>query len=58
VRVHYDFVWKLQKVRHVPELEKNLISVGQLNDERHSINFHDGKWKVSIGDMIWLMDRS
>jgi len=32
--------------------------VGQLNDERHSINFHDGKWKVNIGDRIWPMDRS
>jgi hypothetical protein len=33
-------------------LEKNLISAGQLDDERHSINFHGGKWKVSIGAKI------
>jgi hypothetical protein len=52
IRVHCDSVWKLQKVRHIPELEKNLISVGQLDDEGHSINFHDGKWKVSIGARI------
>jgi hypothetical protein len=52
IRVHNDSVWKLQKVRHVPELKKNLISVGQLDDEGHSINFHGGKWKVSIGARI------
>jgi hypothetical protein len=42
----------LQKIRHVPKLEKNLFSVRQLDDERHSINFHNGKWKVSIGAKI------
>ena len=25
-------VWKIQKVRHIPGLMRNLISVGQLND--------------------------
>ena len=23
-----DFVWKLQKVRYIPQLKKNMISVG------------------------------
>jgi hypothetical protein len=52
IRVHNDSVWKLQKFRHVPELKKNLISVGQLDDEDHSINFYGGKWKVIIGARI------
>jgi hypothetical protein len=52
IRVHSDSVWKLQKVRHVPELKKNLISVGQLDEEGHSIHFHGGKWKVSKGARI------
>jgi hypothetical protein len=43
IRVHNDSVWKLQKVRHIPELKKNLISVEQLDDEGHSIHFHGGK---------------
>jgi hypothetical protein len=43
IRVRIDLVWQLQKVRLVPELKKNLISVGQLDDEGHSINFHGGK---------------
>jgi hypothetical protein len=28
IRVHSDSVWKMQKVRHVPKLKKNIISVG------------------------------
>jgi hypothetical protein len=52
IRIHADSVWKLQKVRHVPELKKNLISVGQLDDEGHGIHFHVGKWKVSMGARI------
>jgi hypothetical protein len=52
IRVHTDSVWKLQKVRHIPKLKKNLISMGQLDDEGHSIYFHSGKWKVSKGAMI------
>jgi hypothetical protein len=47
IRVHTDLVWKLQKVRHIPELKKDLISMGQLDDEGHSIHFHGRKWKVS-----------
>jgi hypothetical protein len=52
IRVHSDSVWKLQKVKHVSELKKNLISLGQHDDEGHSINFHDGKRKVIIGAKI------
>ena len=32
-------IWILQKVRHILELKKNLISVGQLDDCGHSIHF-------------------
>ena len=52
IRVHSDSLWKLQKVRHIPELKKNMILVGQLDDEGHSIHFHSGKWKVSKGARI------
>ena len=37
-----SYVWKLQKVKYIPQLKKNLISVGQLNDSGHSISFRDG----------------
>ena len=42
-------VWLLEKVRHIPELRRNLISVGQLDDEGHAILFVSGTWKVTKG---------
>ena len=35
-------IWLLEKVRHVPELRRNLISIAQLDDERHAILFVGG----------------
>jgi hypothetical protein len=35
-----------------PSLEKNLISMGQLDDEGYDITFKYKKWKVSRGAMI------
>ena len=32
----------LEKVRHIPELRRNLISVGQLDDVGHAILFVGG----------------
>ena len=40
-------VWSLEKVRYIPDLRRNLISVGQLDDEGHVILFVDGTWKVT-----------
>ena len=31
-------VWELKDVRHIPDLRKNLISVGQLEDEGYDTN--------------------
>ena len=45
-------VWLLEKVRHIPELRRNLISVGQLDDEGHAILFIGGTWKVTKGTRI------
>ena len=42
-------VWLLEKVQHIPELRRNLIYVGQLDDEGHAILFVDGTWKVTKG---------
>jgi hypothetical protein len=59
IRVHSDSVWKLQKVKHILELKKNLSSVGQLDDEGHSIHFHGGRstrelrfWLVVIRQVV------
>ena len=45
-------VWLLEKVRHIPELRRNLISVGQLDDEGHAILFVCGTWKVTKGARV------
>ncbi|RVW88928.1 Retrovirus-related Pol polyprotein from transposon TNT 1-94 [Vitis vinifera] len=45
-------VWLLEKVRHIPDLRRNLISVGQLDDEGHAILFVGGTWKVTKGAKV------
>ncbi|PKI56092.1 hypothetical protein CRG98_023524 [Punica granatum] len=42
----------LKKVRHVPEIRLNLISMGQLDDEGYSNEFSNGRWKLSKGSLI------
>ena len=39
--------WILKDVKFIPDLKRMLISVGQLDDEGHRIEFSDGKWKVT-----------
>ena len=52
IRIHADSVWKMKKVKHVPELKKNLISVGQLDDKGHGIHFKGAggrsAWEVGL----------
>ena len=40
-------IWLLEKVRHIPDLRRNLIFVGQLDDEGHAILFVGGTLKVT-----------
>ena len=47
-----ESVWLLEKVRHIPDLRRNLISVGQLDDESHAILFVGGTWKVTKGAKV------
>ena len=44
-----ESVWLLEKVLHIPDLRRNLISIGQLDDEGHAILFVGGTWKVTKG---------
>ena len=50
-------VWLLEKVRHIPDLRRNLISVGQLDDEGHAILFVGGTWKVTKGARILAREK-
>ena len=45
-------VWLLEKVQHIPNPRRNLISVGQLDDEGHAILFVGGTWKVTKGARV------
>ena len=45
-------IWLLEKVRHIPDLKRNLISVGQLDDEGYAILFVGGTWKVTKGARV------
>ena len=45
-------IWLLEKVRHIPNLKRNLISVEQLDDEGHAILFVGGTWKVTKGARV------
>ena len=45
-------IWLLEKVRHIPDLRRNLISVGQFDDEGYAILFVGGTWKVTNGARV------
>ena len=45
-------VWLLEKVRHILDLRRNLIFVGQLDDEWHAILFVGDTWKVTKGARV------
>ena len=43
---------ELHGVRHIPLLKRNLLSVGQLDDEGYDVGFGGGRWKISKGAMV------
>ena len=44
--------WKLQGVRHVPGLRRNLIFVGQLDGEGYCTTFSGHEWKITKGALV------
>jgi transposase InsO family protein len=44
--------WKLQDVRYIPNLKKNLISVGQLDSAGYKTVFGESSWKIVKGAMV------
>lgn len=49
-------VWKITKMKHLSNLMQNLISVRQLDDTRHDINFGGGAWRVTKVSMVVAND--
>ena len=50
-------VWLLEKVQHISDLRRNLIFVGQLDDEGHAILFVGGTWKVTKGVIVLACEK-
>ena len=49
--------WKLQEVRHVPGLKRNLIFMSQIDSAGYTTVFGGGSWKVIKGAMIVTQGR-
>ena len=45
-------MWKLKDVRFIPGLKRNIISVGQLDQEGYRTTFAGSKWKITKGAMV------
>jgi len=52
IKTAQGMLWKLQNVRHVPGLKKNLISMGQIDGEGYTTVFGDGSWKITKGNLV------
>ena len=50
-------VWLLEKVRHIPDLRRTLISVRQLDDKGHAILFVSGTGRLQRELGYWLVER-
>ena len=45
-------MWKLKDVRFIPGLKRNIISVGQLDQEGYRTTFAGSKWKITKGAVV------
>lgn len=45
-------LWKLQNVRHVSGLKKNLISMGQIDPEGYTTTFGNRSSKITKGNLV------
>ena len=52
VKLPNGTTWKLQGVRYIPGLKRNLISVGQLDGEGYCTTFSDCEWKITKGALV------
>ena len=52
IRMFDEMVRKLKKVRYVPQVRKNLITVGALEVLGHTISVRDGVLKITRGSMV------
>ncbi|CAH9050611.1 unnamed protein product [Cuscuta epithymum] len=43
---------KLNGVRHIPGLRRNLLSIGQLDEESYAVTFGSKNWKITKGALL------
>lgn len=47
----------LHRVILIPNLKKNMISIGQLVNNGHTINYEDGVWKMTKEAMMLVREK-
>ena len=53
-RVNTGYTLVLNDVRHVPDIRLNLIYTHVLNKEGYGNYFHDGKWRLNKGSLVFV----
>ena len=53
VRANTGYILILKDVRHVPDIRLHLISTHVLDKEDFDNYFHDGKWRLSKGSLVF-----
>jgi len=54
IKMFDGMVWQLKKVRYVPQLKKNLISIGALKALGLEVSIRDGVLKMIKDSMVVL----
>ena len=54
IKMFDGMVWELKEVRYVPQVKKNLISVGALKALGHRVSIRDGVLKMTRDSMVVL----
>ena len=52
VKLPNETVWKLKDVRFIPSLKRNLISIGQLDQDGYCTTFTGSEWKITKEAMV------
>uniref|UniRef100_A0A2N9GGP6 CCHC-type domain-containing protein n=1 Tax=Fagus sylvatica TaxID=28930 RepID=A0A2N9GGP6_FAGSY len=58
IKMPIGSTWKIYKVQHIPSLKRNLISIGQLDEEGDVILFIGGIWKITKGAIVVARGRN
>jgi len=54
IKMFNGMMWKLKEVRYVPQLKRNLISIGALETLGLEVSIRDGVLKMTKGSMVVL----